>query len=177
MKYFVHKTMLVVLVVFLNAGASVANEKENQAIADQKTKLETLKIVKDAIQLIEDVGFPEKNRLKVYLSHASGKYFGLQKITVLIDGLDKSEFVYNEKQRKALLRGGSNRVYLGSVSEGIHELVVVFEGADRKNNIIKKAETWLFDKKPGEYIVVLSVADDERALRPVFSYKIIKGSR
>lgn len=177
MKLLKFKKALVVFSILLNAGNAYSNEKEIQAIADQKTKLDTLQIVKNATQLIEDVGYPEVSRLKVYLSHGPGKYFGLQKITVLIDGIDTSEFEYDEKQRQALLRGGSNRVYLGSVSEGIHELVVVFEGGDRKGNIIKKAETWLFDKKPGEYIVVLNVADNERSLRPDFSYKIIKGSQ
>lgn len=177
MKLLKFKKSFVTFCVLSNAGNVYSNEKEIQAIADQKTKLETLQIVKNATQLIEDVGYPEVSRLKVYLSHGPGKYFGLQKITVLVDGIDKSEFEYDEKQRQALLRGGSNRVYLGSVSEGIHELVVVFEGGDRKGNIIKKAETWLFDKKPGEYIVVLNVADNERSLRPDFSYKIIKGSQ
>lgn len=153
----------------------VANEKEDRAVLDQKIKLDTLQVVKDAKQLIEDVGFPEVSRLKVYISHGAGKYFGLKKVTLVIDSVDKAEFNYTDKQQQALLRGGSNRVYLGSVSEGIHELVVVFEGADRKNNIIKKAETWLFDKKPGEYIVVLNVADDEKALKPQFSFKVIKG--
>jgi len=171
------KLAFVVSCIFLNAGYACANEKEKQAVADQKTKLETLQIVKDAAQLIEDVGYPEESRVKIYLSHGPGKYFGLQKITVLIDGIDKSEFNYNEKQSQALLRGGSNRVYLGNASEGIHELVVVFEGGDRKGNIIKKAETWLFDKKPGEYIIVLNVVDNELSLRPDFSYKIIKGNQ
>jgi len=171
------KSVFVVCYILLNAGYAYANEKEKQAVADQKTKLDTLQIVKDAAQLIEDVGYPEASRLKIYLSHGSGKFFGLQKITVQIDGIDKSEFKYDEKQTQALLRGGSNRVYLGNASEGIHELVVVFEGGDRKGNIIKKAETWLFDKKPGEYIIVLNVADNEFSLRPDFSFKIIKGSQ
>jgi len=177
MKLLKLKIAFVACCILFIAGNAYSNEKEKQAVADQKTKLDTLQIVKDATQLIEDVGYPETSRLKVYLSHGTGKFFGLQKITVLIDGIDKSEFNYDEKQSQALLRGGSNRVYLGNVSEGIHELVVVFEGGDRKGNIIKKAETWLFDKKPGEYIVVLSVVDDERSLRPDFSFKIIKGSQ
>jgi len=159
------------------AEYSVANEKEKQAVDDQKIKLETLDIVKNATQLIEDVGYPEFSRVKIYLAHGSGKYFGISKVTVQLDGVDRASFEYNEKQLQALLRGASNRVYIGSVSEGIHELVVVFEGRDRKNNIIKKAETWLFDKKPGEYIAVLIVSDDEGALRPSFNFKIIKGEK
>lgn len=172
-----YKQLLLLMLVTLPAGIVVANEKEKQAVVDQKIKLETLNVVKDATQLIEDVGYPEVSRLKIFLSHGSGKYFGISKVTVQLDGVDRASYEYSDKQRQALLRGASNRVYIGSVSEGIHELVVVFEGFDRKKNIIKKARTWLFDKHPGEYIAVLSVSDDEGALRPLFDFKIIKGKK
>ena len=76
-----------------------------------------------------------------------------------------------------MLRGGSNRVYIGTVSEGIHELVVIFEGKDRLKNIIKKAETFLFDKKPGEMIVVIKIRDNEETLRPDFEFVTIKGAQ
>lgn len=171
------KSLMVLLGVQCFAGAVSANEKEKQAIVDQKIKLQTLQLVKDAAQLIEDVGYPEKSRFKLYLTHGSGKFFGIDKVTVLFDGTDRAEFSYNQKQQQALLRGASNRVYIGNLSEGIHELVVVFEGRDRKKNIIKKAQSWLFDKKPGEYIAVVKVSDDDRALRPVFDFTIIKGEK
>ena len=171
------KTLFCLLVLFasVQAGSCMANEKEQRAITDQKIKLNTLLVVKDATQLVEDIAYPEKTRLKVYLSHAAGKYFSLKKVTVILDGLDKAFFSYNELQQKALLRGGSNRIYIASVSQGIHELVVVFEGKDRGLNIIKKAQTWLFDKKEGEMIVVVRVKDNEKTIRPDFKFSIIKG--
>lgn len=171
------KKILFGLLVITSVSHVLANEKEQQAIVDQKIKLETLQVVKDATQLIEDVGYPEKSRVKIYVTHGAGKYFGLQKVTIVVDGADRAEFNYNDLQLKALLRGAANRVYMGELSEGFHELVVVFEGKDRKGNIIKKAETWLFDKKPGEFIMVMNVADNESTLRPDFSFKIIKGEQ
>jgi len=173
----VYKQLLLWILVVVPASVAMANEKEKQAVIDQTIKLETLRVVKDAAQLVEDVGYPEISRMKIYLSHGAGKYFGISKVTVQLDGADRASYEYNDKQRQALLRGASNRVYIGSVSEGIHELVVVFEGVDRKRNIIKKARTWLFDKYPGEFIAVLNVSDDEGALRPAFDFKIIKGEK
>lgn len=161
------------LVVMANNCA--ANEKERQAVIDQEIKLNTLLVVKDAAQLVEDIAYPEKTRLKIYLSHSVGKYFSLDKVVIVIDGLDKASFSYNELQRKALLRGGSNRIYIASVVEGIHELVVVFEGKDRGNHIIKQAQTWLFDKKNKEMIIVVKVTDNAKTIRPDFSYSVIKG--
>lgn len=166
---------LFVLFVSLQTNYCVANEKEKQAVIDQKIKLNTLLVVKDAAQLVEDIAYPEETRLKVYLSHSIGKYFSLNKVTVIIDGVDKSMFSYNVRQREALLRGGSNRIYISSVVEGIHELVAVFEGKDRGGNIIKQAKTWLFDKKNKEMIVVIKVSDNEKIIRPSFEYSIVKG--
>lgn len=167
--------LLIIIAVYSQAGICLANEKEQRDITDQKIKLNTLMAVKDARQLVEDLAYPEKNRFKVYLSHSSGKYFAIKKVTVVIDGVDKSSASYNALQRDALLRGGSNRIYMASVSEGVHELVVVFEGSDRDKNIIKNARTFLFDKKAGEMIVVVRVKDNDETIRPEFDFSVIKG--
>lgn len=167
--------VVMMLLVLLQVNICLANEKEKQAVIDQKIKLKTLSAVKDASQLVEDIAFPEKSRIKIYLSHSAGKYFSLKKVSVVLDGQDKSSYSYNDLQQQALLRGGSNRIHIASIIEGFHELVVVFEGRDRGNNIIKKAETWLFDKKSGEMIIVVKVTDNEKSIRPDFEYSIIKG--
>lgn len=171
------KTLFFILVLFvsLQTNYCIASEKEKQAVIDQKIKLNTLLVVKDAAQLVEDIAYPEKTRLKVYLSHSIGKYFSLNKVTVIIDGVDKAIFSYNDRQLEALLKGGSNRIYISSIVEGIHELVAVFEGKDRGGNIIKQAKTWLFDKKNKEIIIVIKVVDNEKTIRPDFEYSIVKG--
>lgn len=171
------RVVMILLCVVSQSVIAAGDKKEKQAVTDQKIKLSTLQVIKNATQLIEDVGYPEKSRIKIYLSHGAGKYFSLQNISIVIDGLDKSAFKYNESQRKALLRGGSNRVYIGSLDEGLHELVVIFEGADRRQNIIKNARTWLFEKSKGENIIVINVSDNELTLRPDFEYKMIKGGK
>ena len=172
---FITQLIVVLLMSAFQSGIVLANEKERQTIVDQKIKLETLSVVKDAAQLVEDVAYPEVERLKIYLSHGAGKYFSLNKATVILDGVDKASTEYKLVQRQALLRGGSNRIYIAAVGVGIHELVVVFEGADRDGNIIKNARTWLIDKKPGEMIIRLMVEDNESAIRPDFKMSIVKG--
>lgn len=159
----------------MQSGVSHANEKEKQAVADQKIKLNTLLVVKDATQLVEDIAYPEESRFKIYVSHTAGMFFSLNKVTVVIDGSDKSTTTYNEIEQTALLRGGSNRIYITSMVEGIHELVVVFEGKDRGDNVIKQAKTWFLDKKNKEMIVVVKVSDNVKNLRPEFNYSVIKG--
>ncbi|MDH5425303.1 MAG: hypothetical protein OEY29_09935 [Gammaproteobacteria bacterium] len=169
------KYILLIFAVFLQAGICLASEKEQRAITDQKIKLNTLMVVKDAVQLVEDIAYPEQNRFKLYLTHSSGKYFTIEKLTVIVDGIDKVTHRYDELKQNALLRGGSSRIYRTSVSEGVHELVVVFDGTDRDKNIIKNARTFLLDKKAGEMIVVVSVKDNDQTLRPDFEFSVIKG--
>jgi len=172
---FIAQIIAILIMSALQAGAVLANEKEQQTIIDQKIKLETLSVVKDVAQLVEDVAYPEVSRLKIYVSHGVGKYFSLNKATVILDGVDKASSEYNSIQRQALLRGGSHRLYVASATTGIHELVVVFEGSDRGGNIIKNARTWLIDKKPGEMIIKLMVKDNDSTIRPDFEMTIVKG--
>ena len=157
--------------------AATSGDKEKQAVLDQKIKLNALIFSKDATQLVEDVGFPESDRLKIYVTHSEGLYFELEKVTIIIDGLDRDVHVLDEVQRKALMRGASKRIYLGVLVEGIHELVAVFEGHDRQGNVIKKAQSWLFDKRIGENIIELSVLDNKNTLRPQFEFSVVKGGR
>ena len=172
---FITHIIAILIMFILQAGVVLANEKEQQAIIDQKIKLETLSVVKDIAQLVEDVAYPEVSRLKIYVSHGVGKYFSLNKATVILDGIDKVSVEYKPPQRQALLRGGSHRLYIASVVTGIHELVVVFEGSDRDGNIIKNARTWLIDKKSGEMIIKLMVNDNDSTIRPDFNMTIVKG--
>jgi len=172
---FITQIIVILIMSVLQAGSALANEKEQQTIIDQKIKLETLSVVKDVAQLVEDVAYPEVSRLKIYVSHGVGKYFSLNKATVILDGVDKASVEYKPVQQQALLRGGSHRVYIASASAGIHELVVVFEGSDRDGNIIKNARTWLIDKKSGEMIIKLMVEDNDSTIRPDFKMTIVKG--
>ncbi|MDH5517949.1 MAG: hypothetical protein OEY36_09070 [Gammaproteobacteria bacterium] len=157
--------------------SATSNQKEKQSQADQQIKLRALQVIKNASKLIMDSSYPEQNRLQIYLSHDQGAVFILKQIIVQLDGADKTTFNYDEKQQTALLRGGANRVYIGSATEGVHEVVAVLSGADRQGNIIKKAQTWLFDKKSGEVIARIKVSSNIVTRRPDISFAIIKGSQ
>ncbi|MDH5392663.1 MAG: hypothetical protein OEY11_05700 [Gammaproteobacteria bacterium] len=169
--------LFVALTVAAVNATAASNKKEQQAITDQKIKLSALQAIKNANRLIVDASFPEINRLQIYLSHGQGKFFTLEKMTSVIDGQDKIITSYNKAEQQALLRGGSKRIYTGVLAEGIHELVVVFYGHDRRGNVVQKAQNWLFDKKPGAVIAVINVADNEAAHRPDFNFKIIQGEQ
>jgi hypothetical protein len=155
--------------------AATVPDQETQTIADQRLKLETLSIIKDTRVFVEETGFPQQQRLSVYLSHAEGRYFLLQKLSLLIDGVNKTAVEYKTQEQQALLRGGANRIYLGIVAEGLHELAVIFEGVDRGNNIIKKASTWFFEKKADGVVIELRVDDNAETQRPDFIMKQISG--
>lgn len=169
--------LMIIFIINVAAVEALAavNVKEQQSKTDQDVKLRALQVIKEAGQLVQDVSYPEKDRLQIYLSHGQGKYFSVEKVIVQVDGEDKTTFNYNKSQQTALLRGGANRLYIGSVSEGIHEVVVVFYGYDRQSNVIKKAQTWLFDKKPGAVIALIKVSDNAVTHRPDFKFKVIQG--
>lgn len=163
-----HALLALVFAVEISAAEIAVPDKEKQAVVDQQIKLETLDIIRNARTLVEEIGFPEKQRLSVYLTHAQGRYFVLEKVTLLIDDTDKTSFEYESAQQQALLRGGGNRIYLGMVTEGLHELVAVFEGHDRDRNIIKKAMTWFFEKQSDGVVLEIRVNDNEATQRPEF---------
>jgi hypothetical protein len=160
--------MLLSLVISVN---SIAGEPEslptNGALSTEleDIKKQVLKLNRDLFILEEDLLFPASTQVAVFVSVDVGRFFKVDSVELKINDKNVAGFLYTERQRKALEKGGIQQVYLGNLKEGKHQLTAIFTGFDGEGRSTKRAVTHQFEKDDDVVMIELKVEDNESSYR------------
>jgi len=168
--------MLVIALFFVSGNTVAEAEKKNsvnkEAAIDlqlQELKQEVLALNRDLFILKEELLFPANTEVAIFLSLDVGAYFELDAVEVEIDGNRVASHLYTNKQLDALRRGGVQRVYLGNVKAGSHEVVAVYTGRGPKGRNYRRAASLVFEKNFQPSYLELKIIDSESKMQPEFS--------
>jgi hypothetical protein len=154
-------------------GQTVAGKEKSSIAAISKEiqglKKEVISLNKDLRLMEENMLFPSNTRFTVFVTVNSGKFFELESIKVKIDGRFVATHVYSEKQRKALLNGGVQKLYMTNLSEGTHRVTVFYTGLGFNERVYKRAANLDLEKGPGSQYLELLITDDETTQEPAFT--------
>jgi hypothetical protein len=73
---------------------------------------------------------------------------------------------------QALHRGGVQRLYLGNLRTGTHELVAIFTGGGPHQRDYRRGATVKFDKGADPQYIELRIQDSTGKLQPEFNVKV-----
>lgn len=134
-------------------------------------KKASIELNRDLMLLEEDLLFPASTQIAVYVSLDVGHYFALDSVKLTIDGQMVSSYLYTPKQISALARGGVQRLYLGNLKTGSHEITAFFIGKGPEDRDYKRGATYTFNKtqKPG--MLEIRIKDETGAMQPSFEFK------
>jgi len=150
-------------------GASAASQGLDKQV--QGLKQDVLDLNRDLFVLEEELLFPANTQVAVFLSMDVGEFFQLDSVQLKLDNKVVTNYLYTERENAALLRGGVQRLYLGNLRTGKHELVAVFIGKGTHERDYKRATTLVFDKQTEPKYIELKVRDIEKKLQPEFEVK------
>ena len=153
--------------------ASPAPATTSQALDTkiQSLKKEVLDLNRDLFVLEEELLFPASTELAVFLSLDVGKFFQLDSVELKVDDKIVTHYLYTVREVDALRRGGVQRLYLGNLRVGPHELVAVFTGKGPHDRDYRRATTLTVDKQTDPKFVELKIIDTEQKLQPDFQVK------
>ncbi len=134
----------------------------------QDLKQEVLAPNRDLFILEEELLFPANTQLAVFVSMDVGTFFSLDSVQIKLDDKDVSNYLYTERESKALLRGGVHRIYLGNLRSGEHELIAIFTGKGTHDRNYRRATSVAFEKGVGAKLVELKISDRQNKLQPEF---------
>ena len=167
------KYIFPVVVLLLATTSIFADEKEpvlEKKIQD--VKKEVLDLNKELFILQEDLLFPANTQFSVFLSMDVGNLFDLDSVEVNIDGKNISNHLYTLREIDALKRGGVQRVYLGNIASGKHELVAFFIGKGPNKRAYKRGTTLNIEKTSSPLFVELKIIDNLSSQQPDFKTKV-----
>ncbi len=138
----------------------------------QDLRREVVDLNRDLFMLEEDLLFPASTQIAVFVSMDVGTFFDLDSVQVRIDGKEVANYLYTAREREALLRGGVQRVWLGNMKAGEHELVAFFTGQGTHERDYKRGATLTIEKGVGAKYVELRISDRVRKLQPEFVVRV-----
>jgi len=164
--------MLLVAGGVLCAGRAGADDPapETRAVDQdvQDLKKQLVDLNRDLFKLEEEILYPASTQVAVFLAVNTGTFFQLDSVTLKIDDKEVANYLYTEREAAALRRGGVQKLYLGNLKSGSHELVALFVGKGPHDVDYRRGATLTFEKTVGAKYVELRISDREASLQPEF---------
>ena len=151
-------------------AASAAPASLDTRIQDAKS--DVIKLNRDLLVLEEELLFPANTQVALFVSMDVGKLFELDSVQIKLDDKLVANYLYTPGEVKALHRGGVQRVYLGNLRAGPHELVATFTGGGPHARDYKRGATVKFDKGTDAKYIELRIKDAAAKLQPEFDIKV-----
>jgi len=143
-------------------GVSAQEQDSNSELSKelQTLKSEVLQLNRELFILEEDLLFPASSQIAIFVSVDIGRFFKLDSVEVKINEQDVAGFLYTDRQRIALEQGGIQKLYLGNIKTGTHQLTAIFIGLDKESRSVKRAVNYSFDKSEDALMLELKVVDN-----------------
>lgn len=138
----------------------------------QDLKKQVLQLNRNLFILEEDLLFPANTQFSVFLSIDAGKLFTLDSVQLKIDDKVVSNHLYTERELEALQRGGVQRLYIGNLASGEHEIIAFFTGKGPNDRDFRRGETLMIDKSSDPQYVELQILDNPGKEQPEFKSRV-----
>ena len=159
-----------------SARAATAGGEATQAdsvdLDVQTLKKELVDLNKDLFKLEEELLYPASTQVAVFVSVDVGTFFALDSVTLKVDDKEVTNYLYTEREVQALHRGGVQRLYLGNLKAGEHELIALFTGKGPHERDYRRGTTLRIDKGVGASYIELKISDRVASLQPEFVVKV-----
>lgn len=138
----------------------------------QDIKSDVIKLNRDLLVLEEELLFPANTQVVLFVSLDVGKMFELDSVQVKIDDKLIANYLYTPLEVQALHRGGMQRVYVGNLRAGKHQLAAFFTGRGPHERDYKRGAMLEFDKGTEPRYIELRIRDAQAKLQPSFDIKV-----
>ena len=138
----------------------------------QDVKGDVIRLNRDLLVLEEELLFPANTQVALFVSMDVGKLFSLESVQIKLDDKVVSNHLYTPLEVHALHRGGVQRLYLGNLKTGDHELVAFFTGQGPHDRDYTRGATVKFEKSREPKYIELQIKDSAGKLQPEFAVKV-----
>lgn len=151
--------------------ASFAQQKDNtsQGLDEQvqDIKSDVLSIGAELNQLEEKLLYPSGTQVAIFVSVAKGDMMRLDAVRLQIDGRLVAHHIYSAKELEALRKGGVQRIYIGNVTTGDHQLEVLMDGKADGGADFSRTEHFTVRKEVKPKMVGLTLAGPGTSTTPI----------
>ena len=124
----------------------------------QEIKSDALSIAAELNRLEEKLLYPSGTQVAIFIALAKGEQMRLDAVRLQIDGHLVAHYIYSFKELEALRKGGVQRIYVGNVATGDHQLEVLVDGKLEGGADFSRTERFTLRKEVKPKLVGLTLA-------------------
>jgi len=133
----------------------------------QEIKSDVLRIAEELSRLEEKLLYPSGTQVAIFVALAKDDTMRLDAVRLQIDGQLVAHAIYSAKELEALRKGGVQRIYVGNVTTGDHQLEVLVDGKLADGKDYSRSEQLAFRKEVKPKLVGLTLAGPDSGNPPV----------
>ena len=151
---------LLVCVWYTCGWADEVSQTEMRSLDEQvqEIKSDVLSIAAELNLLEERLLFPSNTQLAIFVAFGEGESFRLDAVRLEINGQLAAHHIYSFKELEALQKGGVQRIYMGNLPTGPHDLDVSVLGKLQSGKDFELAESFTFHKGIDPSLLGVTVA-------------------
>src|SRR5262245_40110844 len=145
------------------------DQKEMRGLDEQvqEVKSDVLAIAQELSRLEEKLLYPSGTQVAVFIAIAQGDTMRLDAVRLQIDGQLVAHYIYSFKELDALRKGGVQRIYVGNVTTGDHQLDVLVEGKREGGADFSQTDHFTIRKDVKPKLVGLTLAGPDSGKTPI----------
>jgi hypothetical protein len=133
----------------------------------QEIKSDILNISEELSRLEEKLLYPSGTQVAIFVALAKGEQMRLDAVRLQIDGKLVAHHIYSFKELEALRKGGVQRVYVGNVPTGDHQLEVLVDAKLDSGADFSRTERFTFRKEVKPKLVGLTLNGPNAGANPI----------
>lgn len=145
---------------------SPIEQGKSAALSLEQLKKKVIALNRDLFILEEDLLFPANTQFAVFVGVDAGEFLKLDAIKLKVNGDIVASHLYTERQLAALVRGGMQRLHMGNLKTGAHEITVFVEGIGPDQRPYKKAATYTLEKDSERAALEVRIKDRSSDYQP-----------
>ena len=138
----------------------------------QQLKADVIRLNRDLLVLEEELLFPAGTQVALFVSMDVGKLFELESVQIKLDDKLVATHLYTPLEVQALHRGGVQRVFVGNLRAGKHQVAAFFTGRGPHERDYKRGASIEFEKGTEPRYIELRIKDTQAKLQPEFELKV-----
>ena len=166
--------LLLLLIFFCTTPTAETNTQNTAVSLDeeiQSLKQNVLALNRELFILEEELLYPSSTQVAVFLSLDVGEFFTLDSVQLKLNDKVVSNYLYTQREVEALHQGGIQRLYMGNLKAGEHELVAIFTGKGPNGREYRRGASHVTNKSLGARFIELKIVDNDSSEQPDFSIR------
>ena len=133
----------------------------------QEIKSDVLSIAAELSLLEEKLLYPSGTQVAIFVSLADKDRMRLDAVRLQMDGRLVAHYIYSAKELEALRKGGVQKIYVGNVTTGDHQLEVFVDSKLEDGTDFNSTELFTIRKEVKPKLVELTLAGPGSGSTPI----------